>query len=238
MKMFRMLALATAILSAPAAQAATTVVSALLDRPYTFPGPSDRAPTYYTQFLTPRFAFNPGDTLDVTLTFSGGAPLNLGFLPGTVLFTVFGGNGAFTGTQYTSTATFSFINPIGAVNPITGPQTSIFERNPGVNFKGARQVQRGPLSFDGLHLVITLDSAVIPFGPPQPPADSFSAFQVSFSNDVPEPATWSLLIIGFGLAGSRLRRQRSALSLQQHYALSRPHPSPGARRAVFPGPIS
>ncbi|HEV2364760.1 MAG TPA: PEPxxWA-CTERM sorting domain-containing protein [Caulobacteraceae bacterium] len=35
----------------------------------------------------------------------------------------------------------------------------------------------------------------------------------SFSGGVPEPATWSMLIFGFGLAGYALRRQRVALNL-------------------------
>ncbi|WP_310497567.1 PEPxxWA-CTERM sorting domain-containing protein [Sandarakinorhabdus sp.] len=201
------LALVAALLGSTAAQAVTTVVNAVLDRPYTFPGPSDRNPGYYTQYL-PAFAFDPGDTLDVTLTFVGGAQLNLGFLPSIVQFTVFGGTGA-TGTVYQSTATFSFINPAGAVNETTGPRTGVFDRNPAVAFTGVRQRQRGPLAFDGMRVVIHLDSAVLPYGPPGPvPPATFSAFSVRFTNDVPEPAVWTMLIMGFGLTGATERRRR------------------------------
>ncbi|QMW24460.1 PEP-CTERM sorting domain-containing protein [Sandaracinobacteroides saxicola] len=40
---------------------------------------------------------------------------------------------------------------------------------------------------------------------------------VGFFNDitgsaVPEPATWAMMIIGFGLVGSAMRRQRLALA--------------------------
>ncbi len=198
-------ALAATLLGSTAAQAVTTVVSAVLDRPYVFPGPSDRHPSYYTQYLTPAFPYNVGDTLDVTLTFPGGAPLNLGFLPYDAQFTVFGGGG-YTSTVYQSTATLSFINAVGAVNATTGPQTGVFDRNPAVDFTGVRQMQRGPLSFDGIHVVIHLDSAYVPFGPAVPPA-TFSAFEISFSNDVPEPAAWVMLIAGFGLVGAAMRRR-------------------------------
>ncbi len=188
-------------------QAATVVVSAVLDRPYVFPGPADRHPTYYTQYLTPAFALSPGDTLDATLTFPGGAPLKLGFLPADVQFTVFGGSGG-TSTTYRSTATLSFINPIGAVNQITGPQTSVFDRNPAVDFTGVRQRHAGTLMFDGVHVVMHLDSALFPdgsAGPAEP--DRFSAFQISFTNDVPEPATWMMLITGFALTAAMIRKR-------------------------------
>ena len=201
------LALAAALVGGTAAQAVTTTINAVLDRPYQFPGPSDRQPSYYTQYLSPAFPFDPGDTVDVTLTFPGGAPLDLGFLPSNVHFTVLGGGG-YTSTVYQSTATFSFINPTGAVNALTGPATSIYDRNPAVDFTGVRQQQRGPLAFDGIHVVIHLDSAVVPYGPPVAPPGTFSAFSVTFTNDVPEPATWAMLILGFALTGAVVRRRR------------------------------
>ena len=202
------LLLAAAIPAASPALAATTVVTAVLDRPYVFPGPTDRMPTFYTQFLGTPFAFNPGDTLDVTLTFPGGAALDLGFLPSQVLFTVFGGSGG-TGTVYQSTGTLRFLNPTGAVAAATGPTTSTSDRNPSVTFTDVRDVRRGPLAFDGLNVQLHLDSAALPFGPPGPvPPATFSAFQVTFVNDVPEPATWLMLITGFGMAGIAARRRR------------------------------
>jgi len=49
------------------------------------------------------------------------------------------------------------------------------------------------------------------------PADAFFRFQVTedgvpltFALDTPEPATWSLMILGFGLAGANMRRRRPA----------------------------
>jgi hypothetical protein len=206
------LTFAVALLCGTAVQALTTVIDAVLDRPYVFPGPSDRHPSYYTDYLTPAFPFDPGDTLDVTLTFPGGAPLNLGFLPSDAEFTVFGGTGD-TSIVYQSTATLGFINPIGAVNPTTGPQTSVFDRNPAVDFTGLRQQPSGPLEFDGIHVVIHLDSAVLPFGPSGPvPQATFSAVQISFTNSVPEPATWMVLLMGFALTGAVARRRRAPVT--------------------------
>lgn len=200
-----LLALTMALCVGAQAQATTTVVNAVLDRPHVFPGPSDRSPTYYTQFLNPSFAFEAGDTLDVTLTFPGGAPLNLGFLPADVTFTVFGGGG-YAGSIYQTTGTLNFINPTGDVKPLTGPQTGVFDRNPAIVFTGVRQHQRGPLAFDGLHFVVHLDSVLHPAEPA--PELRFSAFQVSFTNDVPEPATWMMLIVGFASVGTAFRRRR------------------------------
>ena len=37
--------------------------------------------------------------------------------------------------------------------------------------------------------------------------------QVALVGVVPEPATWAMMIVGFGLSGLGLRRRRSALAL-------------------------
>lgn len=207
MKLLQAVVIAVAFLFGSSGHAASSVVNAVLDHPHVFPGPSDRRPTYYTQFLTPGFEFNPGDTLDITLTFPSGAPLKLTFLPSEVLFTIFGGGG-FTSTIYQMTATLRFINPIGAVHSTTGPRTGVFDRNPAINFTEVRKRDDGSLSFTGLHVVARLDSALLPDGSTAPPG-TFSAFQVSFVSDVPETATWAMMIGGFGMLGAAARRRRS-----------------------------
>jgi hypothetical protein len=201
------LALLSGLLGSTAAEAVTTTVSAVLDRPYVFPGPDDRFPDFYTDYLA-AFPFNPGDTVDVTLTFPGGAPLDLGFLPSRITFTLFGGNGP-TGTIYRSTATLSFINPVGAIRPVIGPQTTMVDRNAAVAFTNVRQTQRGPFSFDGLRVVMQLESSELPFSSEALPPIVFNAFSVAFVNDVPEPGTWAMLIAGFGLTGAMARRRRA-----------------------------
>ena len=40
-----------------------------------------------------------------------------------------------------------------------------------------------------------------------------SAIGTSITSGVPEPATWSMMILGIGLAGAAMRRKRSALAL-------------------------
>lgn len=42
-------------------------------------------------------------------------------------------------------------------------------------------------------------------------ADYLGAFTVTTASAVPEPATWGMMIVGFGLAGSAMRRRRSAI---------------------------
>ena len=202
------LALAATLLGGTAAHAVTTVVNGVLnlrDPPF---GPNERYRQYATDFLAPRFAFNPGDTLDVTLTFPGGVALDIGFLPSAVRFTTFGG-GYYTSAIYTTTATLTFLNPVGSVNLTTGPQTSIADRNPAVVFTGVRNRHSGPLSIDGIRVIMRLDGVEVPVGPPEPlPPLTFSAFAVTFASDVPEPAAWMMLITGFGMVGIMARRRK------------------------------
>ncbi len=211
------LALVAAFLTGTAAQAVTTAVSAVLTQEY---HPGARETAYNTAYLTPSFPFDPGDTIDVTLTFPGATSRDLGFLPGSAIFTVFGGGGS-TSTVYQSTGTFSFINPVGAVSPLTGPQTGTSDRNPAITFTGLRQQQRGPLVFDGIHVIIDLDSALLPFSADPLPPGRFTAFQVLFTNDVPEPAIWAMLLVGFGLSGAAMRRRQAteARGLLDCYAI-------------------
>ena len=42
-------------------------------------------------------------------------------------------------------------------------------------------------------------------------SDYLGAFTVTTASAVPEPATWGMMIVGFGLAGSAMRRRRTAM---------------------------
>jgi hypothetical protein len=49
---------------------------------------------------------------------------------------------------------------------------------------------------------------VLPGGPNPVPPPMTNGFLVAFTNDVPEAATWTMLIAGFGLTGAMARRRR------------------------------
>ena len=46
-----------------------------------------------------------------------------------------------------------------------------------------------------------------------PPGIEIDHIQYGFANAVPEPASWALMIAGFGLAGAATRRRRAVTAL-------------------------
>lgn len=65
-------------------------------------------------------------------------------------------------------------------------------------------------SFDFTALGTTADFAV--YGRNDPYISEVDNFRLSDAGAVPEPATWALMLGGFGLAGAALRRRRSGLA--------------------------
>lgn len=63
-------------------------------------------------------------------------------------------------------------------------------------------------NFTGLTFSVAGDTLTVNWGGTKSPAELYADFRFGGAA-VPEPATWAMLIAGFGLAGTALRRRRS-----------------------------
>lgn len=64
--------------------------------------------------------------------------------------------------------------------------------------------------FDELHLQVQNDN--LPFNPDAYEAGAYDAFSIGTAGVVPEPASWALMIAGFGMVGFAMRRRPVALT--------------------------
>ena len=144
-----------------------------------------------------------GDTLDLTINFTNG-PMKVG--NGSALWIGLLSNG--DAATLNSTATMFVLggsaNMVGSVN---GTQDNSFAHVG--NFFGGFQTGPGDLSFAGLRQTLTINSSDL-----QGPRDYDRAFfyfsELPQGGVVPEPASWAMLIAGFGLVGAAARRRRLA----------------------------
>ena len=84
------------------------------------------------------------------------------------------------------------------------------------SFAGGKTIFSVPLSLTGSNtLLFSYDSPGGAFAGPQGTGDEAWGLRditVNATGGVPEPASWALMIGGFGLAGAALRRRRAALA--------------------------
>jgi hypothetical protein len=222
--------LALGALAAPASAGETVV------RSFVFPlssiGPSGVASPYV---LPDPFSLKTGDTLDVTINFAGGAQ---SFTDDDWLFPLFFhdyGNGlslSVSGTFQFLNPTGPLVS--GPFNISQGnsaahigiylPRSDYRTGDGAIGFTGVRQIltinsttQLGPccneLSFDD-------DGEGVPPLDTRGPDDLYNYATGAFWFDlrqpgggggmpvIPEPATWAMMIAGFGLVGGMMRRQR------------------------------
>jgi PEP-CTERM motif len=154
-----------------------------------------------------------GDTFDYTIDFKGSQTLTL-FNASTLW--AFSYSGAPSSTV-TGTGTLSFLDSSGNAFLTSSVKTSsensvhfgqIFNS---ADFAGGLPAT---LTFYGVHYVGTLDS----YGDPNVtsreynrPALYFVADRNAIAVGVPEPASWALMIAGFGLTGAAMRRRRNRI---------------------------
>lgn len=138
-----------------------------------------------------------GDEIDTTVTFN-----QLLSIPGSGVRTDFlqflFGDG-FTGNQVETTGTFSFFNAGNLVASLSyGAGTSGQIAGFGILFPP----DNGPIAFDSFTNFMTITSL------DAPATLNASAFNYNLvSSAVPEPATWGMMILGFGLIGGAMRRR-------------------------------
>ena len=139
---------------------------------------------------------NAGDSVDLAVTFKDGATLvmpehfrpylrtNVGLVDPAA-------------SAITTNWTLDFTNPSGpspfpSSGTSVGPSPSVVVANFGFRLDTA-------FSFTGFHEVLTLADG---------PSVRTRYFQIDVGS-VPEPATWAMMIAGFGLAGASVRRARA-----------------------------
>jgi hypothetical protein len=153
-----------------------------------------------------------GDTFDYTIDFKGSQTLTL-FNPSTLWAFSYSG---LPESDVTGTGTLSFLDSSGNAFLTSSVKTSteasihfgqIFNS---ADFAGGLPAT---LTFYGIRYVGTLDS----YGDPNvtsrtydSPAFYFGADRNAIAVGVPEPASWALMIAGFGLTGAAMRRRRNA----------------------------
>lgn len=180
---------------------AVTTVSAVINT-------GTLAPNTLNQVAISPVSLTVGDTLDLTLTFSGG-PLTIG-----------GGGALWIGllTNAGPSATIntdSVLSFTGASANITGfgtlNQNNLFAHVGSYFGNSLYQTSAGDITFTSINQVVTLLSDNI--GTPRDYQSAFFYYETSVvGGGVPEPASWAMLISGFGLTGAAMRRRRVALA--------------------------
>ncbi len=191
---------------AHAATAVTTVTTATLAGPYGAPE------HFYAGATASPYRFDAGDTVDLTLTFAGGAALAVPFVPSRLDIVLYTGEGILN-ARYTTSGTIDFLGAVGPVATHGGPATEVADGFPELSFSGFRLDTHGTFAFTGIHAVLHLDDAVkiFPIGDPVP-SQIFRYAEIGLASDVPEPASWTLLVTGFGLVGLVARRPRRRIA--------------------------
>lgn len=152
-----------------------------------------------------------GDTFDFTIDFKGSQTLTL--INPTFLWAFSYAVGA--ETDVTGTGTLSLLDSSGNAFLTSSAKTDTEGKiHFGQQFEPADFAGGLPstLTFYGVHYVGTLDAYDDPTVTSRvynDPAFYFTADRVSFTNAVPEPASWALMIAGFGLTGAAMRRRRN-----------------------------
>ncbi len=205
--------IAAAALIAPAVQATNFTVGVVLD-PTTF-----MAGQLNQVDLPDTLSIGVGDTVDLTITFTGGAAFSLansgtlwtGLLSDTVGSVDTDGVLSFIGgsPNLMTTSTVSQNNEYAHAGNQYGP-SDYLASGTDVSFTGIEQV----FTITGNDAFTYLDGTPYPAGPdPRSYYGAFFYYQGDGSGGTsaaPEPASWAMMLVGFGAVGGAMRSRRKA----------------------------
>ena len=143
-----------------------------------------------------------GDTINATVTLD-----QLFTVPGSVDLTVFGlffGGGAFPGGDTAFTGSLDFYDGLTLVKSGSGSTGTSGQL---ANTAAFFPPDNGAFSFDSFQSSFVIDTLSAPARLTYSLA-SYTLFSPSGAAAVPEPASWAMMIAGFGGVGALLRRRR------------------------------
>jgi hypothetical protein len=199
---------------AGSAQAATIALNQTLDitQPKAIPGPGFQgwqgSPAFNGGYS---FDLAEGDIFDFTLDFLGAQSLTFS---STSFLWAFSYSGSPT-SDIVGTGTLSLLDGLGNVIETSFLKTSTEgSAHFGQQFGAADFASglSGSITFSGLRYTGTLDDYLEPGLTTRNYADNPGFFFNANTAAVPEPASWALMIAGFGLVGSAMRRRATKVS--------------------------
>lgn len=217
------LAAASVLALAAAASAATVTVSTTLDLQNLTPGQNGFTLGAQDAQFPPFAGFDlaEGDTLDFTIDFAGNQELTL-INPNSLWAFVYSSDVA----NVNGTGSLSLLDTSGAVIWASDVKTDDEGEAHFGQYFSASEFPGLPstITFGGLRYVGTAnDYSVPPDSPLSPdvttrhyysPALYITAGDFLGAGAVPEPATWAMLIAGFGLLGATLRRRQGLAAVR------------------------
>lgn len=153
------------------------------------------------------FSYATGDVLDITLVFTAPATYNMAEPYRPILSITLSGQGASGGYVASGDAstTFALANPVGPIQA-SGGVSNRFPSTFGQTFLDVEDgPATGPTQFDGARIVYQITRG--------DPTAVVSRVRFEFFGTpaaIPEPASWAMMIAGFGLVGGAARRVRAA----------------------------
>jgi hypothetical protein len=150
-----------------------------------------------------------GDTLDMTITFAGGATVFANGEDG-LWSLVLTSTGPSATLQTTGTLEFLGASANVVAGPIALVQQNSFVHLGAYYANSLYRLDSNQISFTGLRQIITITGDNIGQAR-EYQTIALTHFSGQVGAAVPEPASWALMIAGFGLAGAAARR-RTAVS--------------------------
>ncbi len=206
----------TLVLASVPAHAASIVVNHVLN-------PANIGTNIFQENLTTPFTAGVGDTITFNLTFTGGQSVTLTGDTTLWLLSLTNSGSATLNT----TGTFEFLGTSGPLNagPIAFTQENSFVHvGSSINDFQYRS-GAGPITFSGIRQTLTIDSVSLLDDDNDgifdvPSVDPREYYSIALYTNgrvgpgaVPEPATWAMMIGGFGAIGGTMRYRRRKTSV-------------------------